>query len=163
MSLTPVSSDQSQSVGSLLLQQLNAFTSSGTAGGGSAGALGDLLTLSTAAQQLTKAPEEVTKALSDLLTGQKDTTGDLAQLKAYFQKNPQSLAQVLSSLQGGTATYGTSGSSAARSALLTAMMNGQSNSSDPSALLKLLGGGSTQESVFSYMGDSDSGALSLFG
>lgn len=166
MSLSPVSSDNSQSIGSLLLQQLNAASAGTTQdSSGLSGVLGDLLTISPTAQQLTQAPSAVTQALSDILSGQKDVAGDLSQLKAYFQKNPQSLAGVLSSLQG-TSTYGTGGSTAS-SALLTALMNHQSNNSNPASLLALLNGNTSQDSLFSMLGDSGSGAdgsaLSMFG
>lgn len=162
MSLTPVSSDQSQSIGTLLLQQLNAMNASSTQNAsGLAGLLGDLMTLSPEAQQLTKAPEEVTKALSDLLTTQKDVSGDIEKLKTYFKQNPKSLATVLGSLQGGSATYGASG---ANSALLTALMNSQSKNSNPAALLSLLQG-SKSPTLFDALGDSSGSdsSLAIFG
>lgn len=162
MSLTPVSSDQSSSIGTLLLQQLNALgsSSSSQSASGLAGILGDLMTLSPEAQQLTKAPEDVTKALSDLLTTQKDVSGDIEKLKTYFKQNPQSLANVLGSLQGG-ATYGASG---ANSALLTALMNSQSKNSNPAALLTLLQGSKTT-TLFDALGDSggSDSSLAIFG
>lgn len=158
---------QSQSLGNLLLQQLNALGTSSQDTSLSAAATGDLLTVSPAAQQLAKVPDAVTKALTDLLSGQKDTTGDLAQLKAYFKQNPQSLASVLSRLQGDATTYGPGGSSDSRSTLLTALMNGQSNQSNPASLLKLLNGQSNQDSLFSLLGDSgsasDAASGSIFG
>ncbi|GLH73034.1 hypothetical protein GETHLI_15360 [Geothrix limicola] len=169
MSLSPVSSDSSQSLGSLLLQQLNAASSGTTQGqdtSGLTGALGDLLTLSPTAQQLTQAPSAVTQALSDLLSGQKDVSGDLSQLKAFFQKHPQSLASVLGSLQA-NATYGAPGGQTSTAALLTSLMNHQSNNSNPASLLALLNGNTTQDSLFSLLGDSGSGsdgsAVSLLG
>jgi hypothetical protein len=167
VSINSVGSDQSQSIGSLLLQQLNASNGSAQDANGLSNALGDLLTLSPAAQQLTKAPDAVTQAMADLFSGQKDVSGDLAQLKAYFQQNPQSLTSVLSSLQGGTATYGASGGQGSNAALLTALMNGQSKNTDAASLLSLLNGGQNQDSLFSFMGDSSSGSdgssLSIFG
>jgi hypothetical protein len=46
-------------------------------------------------------------------------------------------------------------------------MNGQSNASDPSALLGLLSGNQGQSTLFDYLqnpgGDSGSSALSIFG
>jgi hypothetical protein len=46
-------------------------------------------------------------------------------------------------------------------------MNGQSNGSDPSALLSLLSGSQGQGNLFDFMGNSGSGsngsALSIFG
>jgi hypothetical protein len=124
------------------------------------------MTLSPAAQQLTKAPDAVTNALADLLSGQKDTAGDLTQLKAYFQKNPQSLASVLNSLKGANSVYGTAGSLGSNSALMTALMNAQSNNSNPASLLSLLKGNQNQTSLFSFLGDSsgsDGSSQSIFG
>jgi hypothetical protein len=165
MSINPVGSDQSQSIGSLLLQQLNANSTSAQGSNGLSGVLGDLLSLSPAAQQLTKAPEAVTKAMTDLLSTQKDVAGDLAQLKTYFEQNPQSLAGVLGSLQGGTTTYGSAGLGS-NAALLSALIHGQSGASS-TALLNLLNGSQGQETLFSFMGDSDNGSegssLSMFG
>lgn len=167
MSITPVGSNNAQSLGSQILQQLSAMGTTTPSATGQTGTLADLMTLSPAAQQLTKAPDEVTKALADLLSGQKDTAGDLAKLKAYFQQNPKSLASVLSSLQGSTATQGTGAGLGSNSALLTALMNAQSNNSNPSALLGLLTGNQSQTSLFSFLGDSGSGSdgssLSIFG
>ena len=98
MSVTSVGSNQSQSIGSQLLQQLmaNSSTSQST----TTGSLEDLLSLSPAAQQLAQAPSAVVNAMGDLLSGQKDVQGDLSQLKSFFQQNPQNLASLLSSLQG---------------------------------------------------------------
>lgn len=149
---------QSQSLGNLLLQQLNALDASSQAANATPSTTGDLLTVSPAAQQLAKVPDAVTKALTDLLSGQKDTAGDLAQLKAYFKQNPQGLASVLGRLQGDATTYGPGGSSDSRSTLLTALMNGQSNQSNPASLLKLLNGQSNQDSLFALMGDSGNGS-----
>lgn len=164
MSINPVGSDQSQSIGSLLLQQLNATSTNAQAANGLSGVLGDLLSLSPAAQQLTKAPEAVTKAMTDLLSTQKDVAGDLAQLKTYFEQNPQSLAGVLSSLHGGNTTYGAAGLGS-NAALLTALLNGQSGTNS-TELLNLLNGSQSQDTLFSFMGDStgdESSSLSMFG
>jgi len=149
---------QSPSLGSLLLQQLNALNQSSQDTSTQTGTTGDVLTVSSAAKQLAKIPDAVTKAMTDLLSGQKDTSGDLAQLKAYFKQNPQSLAGVLSRLQGGTTSYGLDGSLDSRSALMTALMNGQSNQSNPASLLSLLNGNSGQDSLFALLGDSGSGS-----
>jgi hypothetical protein len=166
MSVTPVGSNQSQSIGSMLLQQLMASGTNSQGTTGTSGALGDLLTLSPAAQQLTQAPAAVTQAMSDLFSGQKDVQGDLAQLKSFFSQNPQQLASVLSSLQGGAGAYGLSNSLGSNSALLTALMNGQSNASNPAALLSLLGS-QGQDSLFSFIGNSGGGSgsssTSIFG
>ena len=167
MSVTTVGSNQAQTIGSALLQQLAADESSSQGTSGASGFLGDLMTLSPAAQQLTQAPAAVTQAMSDLLSGKKDVQGDLAQLQSYFQQNPQSLAGLLGSLQGDTGTYSASSATGSASALLTALMNGQSNASDSSALLGLLSGNEGQSTLFDYLGNSsggsDSSALSILG
>jgi hypothetical protein len=160
MSLSSVSSNQAQTIGSALLQQLVASEAGTQSTSGTSDLLGDLMTLSPAAQQLTQAPAAVTQAMQDLFTSQKDVKGDLEQLKSYFQKNPQSLVNLLSSLQGGTSTYSAANSSNSTSALLTALMNGQSNNSDPSALLSLLTGNQGQDSLFDFIGNSSSGSAS---
>jgi hypothetical protein len=156
LSITSIGSNASQTIGSLLLQQLAATGSSTQATTGSADGLGDLLTLSPAAQQLAQAPAAVTQALTDLLTTQADVKGDLAQVKGYFQQHPEGLASLLSSLQGGTAA---TGSAQDRNLLLAALMNGQSRASDPSSLLTLLGG-TGQTTLFDALGGSDTGSSS---
>jgi hypothetical protein len=167
MSLPSVGSNQTQTIGNTLLQQLTADSSSSQGTSGNSGLLGDLLTLSPAAQQLTQAPAAVTQAMGDLFSGHKDVQGDLAQLQTYFQQNPQSLAGLLRSLQGGAGTYSASSATGSTSALLTALLNGQSSTSDPSALLDLLSGNQGQSTLFDYLGnssgDSGSSALSIFG
>jgi hypothetical protein len=168
LSVTPVGSNQIQNAASQLLQQLMASNPTGLqeAASGTSALQGDQLTLSAAAQQLTQAPAAVTQAMGDLLSGQGQVGSDLAQLKSYFQQHPQSLATVLSSLQGGAGAYGVSSSLGSNSALLTALMNQQSNASNPAALLGLLGN-QGQTSLFSFLGDSGSGSSSgsnsLFG
>jgi hypothetical protein len=153
LSVTPVGSNPLQNTGSLLLQQLTAANgASGQNASSSSGVMEDLLTLSSAAQQLAQAPAAVTQAMTDLLSGQKDVQGDLAQLQTFFQKNPQSLASVLGSLQGGAGAYGVSNSLGSNSELLTALMNGQSNASNPANLLSLLGG-QGKDSLFSWIGE----------
>ena len=167
MSLTPVPSNQTQAIGSALLQQLAAGLSTSQSSSGESGLLGDLLTLSPTAQKLTQAPAAVTQAMGDLLSGHKDVQGDLAQLQSYFQQNPQNLTSLLSDLQGGAGTYGASSSKDSASTLLTALLNGQSNASDPSALLGLLSGTQGQNTLFDYLGNSGAGStsnsVSLFG
>jgi len=167
MSVTAVSSDQTQTLGSLLLQQVLANGSGSQDTSGASGVLGDLMTLSPAARQLTQAPDAVVQAMRDLLSGQTAVPADLAQLKSYFQQNPQSLSSLLSSLQGSAGTYGAASSKAANSALLTALLNGQSNSSDASALLGLLSGSQGQSTLFDFIGNAGSASsgstLSIFG
>jgi hypothetical protein len=166
VNIASIGSNGSQNIGSLLLQELNASGTNSQNATGNSSLLDDLLTLSPAAQQLSKAPDTVLQALKDLFSGQKDPSGDLAQVKSYFQQHPDSLASVLSSLQGTTATYSTSNASGVSGALLTALMNKQSSNSDPSALLSLLSGNQTQDSLFSTLGATDSadgGSSSILG
>ena len=164
MSVPSVGSNQTQTIGTMLLQQLMANESNSQNTSGTSGILGDQLTLSPAAQQLTQVPEAVSQAVGDLFSSQKDVRGDLAKLQGYFQQNPQSLTSLLSSLQGGTSTYSASNTTA-KNALLTALMNGQSNSSDPAALLSLLQGNQGQHSLFDFLGSSngESNSSAVFG
>jgi hypothetical protein len=167
MSLSSVDATSSQSAANLLIQQLLSSGTSAQGSSGDSGILGDLMTLSPAAQQLTQAPTAVTQAMSDLFSGQQNVQADLVQLKSYFQQNPQSLSAVLSSLQNGTSTYGASGSLGSNSALLAALMNGQSSSSNSGALLTALLGGQSQDPLLASLGSSGDGSsgssVSLFG
>ncbi|MBP1626553.1 MAG: hypothetical protein H6Q00_1028 [Holophagaceae bacterium] len=153
MSVSSVDSSSSQSIGNLLLQQLLAEGTSSQSSSSLSSLLDDLVSISSTGKQLSQAPEAVTKAMSDLLSSQKDVEGDLTQLKNYFKQNPERLASVLSTLQSGTITYSASG-----------LLN---SSSDKSALLSALLGAQSQGSLFSFLGDSGSGAsnstLSLLG
>ncbi len=165
MSIKAVNSNNSQTIGSLAMQLLQNQAAS-TQATGLTNNSGDLLTLSSAAQQLNQAPAAVTQALSDLLSGQKDIAGDVAQVKSYFQANPQSLATVMNSLKGSaTAAYSAANSSAVTTASLSALMKGQQHNPDTSALLSLLMGTQSQDPLY---GSSDStsssnSALTLFG
>lgn len=166
MSVTPVGSNQVQSLGAALLQQLNAQAASTQDGSGLSSLTGDLLTLSPAAQKLTTAPDAVTKAMSDLLSGQKTVQDDASIVKNYFAQHPEGLTSLMNSLTGSTGTYEVSTAAGSTSTLLTALMNRQSNASDPAALLTLLGS-QGQDSLFATLADSgsgsDSASLSIFG
>ena len=165
MSINAVNSNNSQTIGSLAMQLLQNQAAS-TQSTGLTSSTGDLLTLSSAAQQLNQAPAAVTQALSDLLSGQKDITGDVAQVKSYFQANPQSLATVMSSLQGSAAaTYSATNSNAVTTASLAALMQGQQHNPDTSALLNLLSGTQSQDPLYGSTDSSSSSnsALTLFG
>jgi hypothetical protein len=167
MSVTSVGSSGSQSIGSLLLQQLLA-SGSGTQGTDTlTGLLGDQLNLSSTSRQLAQAPKAVTDAMSDLFSGQKDVQGDLAQLKTYFQQNPQSLVGVLASLTGGGATYGAQTALGSNRALLAAVLSGKNAGSNSGDLVSLLMGTQGEDPLLASLGDSGSGsdtsALSLFG
>jgi hypothetical protein len=170
MSVVPISSStaqSSQSIGTQILQQLLSQGSGTQDTSGLAGLFGDMMTLSPAAQQLQQAPSAVTQAMGDLFSGQKDVQGDLAKLKSYFGENPQSLANVLSSLQGTQGTYSSSGTTGGNQALLAALLNGQTSGSNSVNPVSLLMGMSNQDSLFTFMGDAGSGSssssLSLLG
>jgi hypothetical protein len=160
MTIGSVGSTNIQTLRNQLLQQLNATGAGSQDLTGSASLLGDQLTLSPAAQQLAQAPAAVTQAMTDILAGKKAAEGDLAQLKTFLQNNPQSLDGLLSSVQG--STQGT-----ASDTLLTAFMNQQSNASNPSSLLRLLGSNQTQDPLLASLGDSGNGSTgtlsALFG
>jgi hypothetical protein len=165
---SPVGSTNIQTLRDQLLQQLNA-TGSGSQDTSSSGSspLGDLLTLSPAARQLAQAPAAVTQAMTDLLSGKQVAQGDLAQLQTFLQSNPQGLSSLISNAQASKSTYGVSNSSGASDNLLTALMNQQSNASNPADLFSLLGNNQSQDPLLASLGDSGSssnGTLSaLFG
>jgi hypothetical protein len=172
MSISPVASSQVastniQTLRDQLLQQLSATGSGSQDLSGGSSPLGDLLTLSPAAQQLTQAPAAVTQAMTDLLSGKQVAQADLAQLQTFLQGNPQGLSSLISSAQAGKSTYGVSSSSGASDNLLTALMNQQSNASNPADLLSLLGNSQSQDPLLASLGDSGSGSngslSSLFG
>ena len=167
MSITPLGSDSSQNIANLVMQSLLANGTSSQDTSSLSGILGDLLSVSPAAQQLSQAPTAVTQAMSDLFTGQQDVQGDLAQLKSFFQQNPQNLTSLLNGLQGGTSTYGSTGTLNSNGALLATLMNGQSNTSETGALLNALLGTQNQDPLLASLGDSGDGSangnLSLFG
>ena len=108
------------------------------------------MSLSPAAQALTQVPSSVTQAMNDILSGQKDVQGDLSQLRSYFQKNPQDLASILGSLQGGAGTYSPAGALKSAGALESALTAAQN-----------------QDSAVGPVGDAGPGAdpasFSLFG
>jgi hypothetical protein len=167
MSLVPVGPNTPQSVGKQVLQQLLNQESGTQEASGLNGLLGDLMTLSPAAQQLQQVPAAVTAAMSDILSGQKDVQGDLAKLKTYFEQNPNQLTSLISSLQGAQGTYGPSGSNGANQAWLAALANGQTTGAGSANALSVLMGTGQQDSIFTFLGDSgsgaDSGSVSLFG
>jgi hypothetical protein len=148
-----VGSTNIQTLRNQLLQQLNATGPGSQDLTGSASPLGDLLTLSPAAQQLAQAPAAVTQAMTDILAGKKVAPDDLTQLKTFLQNNPQSLDGLLSSVQGSLGTHG-----AASDTLLTAFLNQQSNASNPGALLGLLGSNQNQDPLLATLGDSGNGS-----
>jgi type IV secretory pathway TrbL component len=162
-----VPSTNIQTLRDQLLQQLNATGSSSQDASSGSSPLGDLLTLSPAAQQLTQAPAAVTQAMTDLLSGKQVAQADLTQLQTFLQNNPQSLSSLISGIQGSKSTYGASNASGASDTLLTALMNQQSNASNPGDLLSLLGNNQGQDPLLASLSDSGSGSdgtlSSLFG
>src|SRR5664279_1859288 len=167
MTIGSVGSTSIQTLRDQLLQQLNTTGSSSQDTSGGSSPLGDLLTLSPAAQQLTQAPPAVAQAMTDILAGKKVAQGDLAQMQTFLQNNPQSLSSLISGIQASKSTYGVSSSSGASDNLLTAFMNQQSNASNPADLFSLLGNNQTQDPLLASLNDSGSssgGTLSsLFG
>jgi hypothetical protein len=171
MTVTSVGTNQSQTLGTLVLQSLLASQNSSQATSGlSSSSLGDLLNLSSTSQQLAKAPAAVTQAMDDLFSTQKDVKGDLATLKNFFKDHPQNLTQILATFQGGSPTYGASGSTGTSTNQLLALLQGQSGSSSgntQASLLSALLGAKGQDPLLSSLGDSDSssssGVLSLLG
>ena len=166
MSVTSVGSNGSQNLGTVILQQLMAAqNSTNTDSSSTSGLMGDLMSLSPASKQLAQAPAEVTTAMNDLLSGQKDVKGDLTTLQGYFKDNPQSLASVIGSLQGTGGTYGASGTLSTQSALLSALSTAQGSSSK--SLLASLMSGNSQDPLLASLGltgtDSNAGVLSLLG
>ena len=170
MTLNAVHSSSSQTIGSMAMQLLQnqAASTQSTGLTGLTGSTGDLLSLSSAAQQLTQAPAAVTQALQDLLSGQKDITGDATKLKSYFKANPQSLATVMNSLKGSAAaTYSATNSNAVTAASLKALMQGQQHNPNTSALLSLYLGNQNQDPMFastdSTGSSSGNSSLTLLG
>lgn len=163
MTVSNVSSSDSQSIGSLVLQSLMGGSASSTDSNGLSGLLGDLVSLSPASQQLAKAPADVTSAMNDLFSTQNNVSGDLSALTAYFKENPSSLTKVMGALQGSSSTYDASGALSS-SALVSALVKAQANGSDTTGLLNAVLGGQTSN-LFDVMSSSSStsSALSLLG
>ena len=167
MDIASLSSGTSQTIGTQLLQQLQAMGTGTQDSSSLTTLLGATLTLSSTAKQLAQAPTAVTQAMTDLLSAQKDVSGDLAQLKTWFQQNPQSLAGIVSSLQGGTSTYSASSALGSNSALVGSLLSGKNSGAMTGQLLNLLLGTSgSQDPLLASLGDSSStdGTVSgLFG
>ncbi|BDU72589.1 hypothetical protein [Mesoterricola silvestris] len=165
MSVSSVGSNESQNLGSIILQSLVAAGSGASNPGGAANSLSDLLNLSPSSLSLAKAPAKVTEAMGDLFGAQKDVTGDMATLKGYFKENPGSLATLLGALQGGTSTYGSSGLTS-NSALMAALAKAKAGGTDTSSVLSALMG-ARHESLLDYIGGSSgstgSNGMSLLG
>lgn len=171
-------STSSQSVASLVLQQLLSGTNAQATAGLSPAVLQAVLQSANTTQQSAQgAPAAVTQALGDLLSGSdpSQAQSDLAQLQSYFQQNPDSLASLLSTLQSSAATYtangtlsssssllsaleGTSGSSSSGSALtsLLSALQGTSGSSSSGSVLSALLGGQSQDPLLAALNGSSS-------
>ena len=152
MTISAVGSKNTQSLARQLLQQLNATGTPSQTTQGLSGLAGDQVTLSPAAQRLSQAPAAVTQALSDLLVGKKAAPGDLAQLQGYLKADPEGLGSLLGEVQGSVTTAGAASADNSTDSLLTALVNHQSNFSNPSALLGLLGGDSNQKALLASLG-----------
>lgn len=163
MSISTIGSSDSQNIGSLVLQSLLGSSTSSTDSNGLSGILGDLMTLSPASQQLAQAPAAVTSAMTDLFSTQKNVSGDLSALTAYFKDNPTTLTNVMSALEGGASTYSSSGSTSS-SALVNALAQAQAGGTDTSTLLSSLLGGSSTDPLLEGLGSSSSSSvLSMLG
>lgn len=190
MSATPTASTSTQSLSSLVLQQLMANSGSSSSSGLTPALLQAVLkqagsgtATSTATSTASQTPAAVTQALGDLLSGGSGTTAqaDLGTLQRYFKEHPQQLTSVLSDLQGagtyaadgtvGTSSQtllaaltGSSGTSSTSSALLAALASGSGGAASPALLTALLGTQSTDPLLASLGGGSSStGSISLLG
>ena len=170
MSITPSAASGTQNLTSLILQQLLSGSNAQATSALSPTLLKDVLSSAQAAQS-TQAPASVTQALGNLLSGQGQASAqsDLSQLQSYFKENPGSLASLLTSLQGGAATYTASGTVGGGSSLLAALGLGtgsSSSASSPASLINLLLGGQSQDPLVAALGGtsaSSSGSFSLLG
>ena len=171
MSITPSAASGTQNLTSLILQQLLSGSNAQATSALSPTLLKDVLSSAQAAQS-TQAPASVTQALGNLLSGQGQASAqsDLSQLQSYFKENPGSLASLLTSLQGGAATYTASGTVGGGSSLLAALGLGtgssSSASSTSSSLINLLLGGQSQDPLVAALGGTSatsSGSFSLLG
>lgn len=167
MSITSVGSNDSQSLGSVILQSLMAGNASAQSTNASSGSLSDLLSLSSTSLSLAKAPAEVTQAMNDLFTTQKDVTGDVSTLKSYFKDNPAKLTTLLGALQGTGGTYGASGSLTSNSTLMAALAKAQAGGTDTSSVISALMRTQQQDPLLASIGgsngSSDMGLMSFLG
>jgi hypothetical protein len=170
MSITASAASGTQNLTSLILQQLLSGSNAQATSALSPTLLKNVLTSAHAAQSA-QAPASVTQALGNLLSGQGQASAqsDLSQLQSYFKENPDSLASLLTSLQGGAATYTASGTVGGGSSLLAALGLGtgsSSSASSTSSLINLLLGDSSQDPLVAALGGtsaSSSGSFSLLG
>lgn len=122
-----------------LLQGLFATTATTTSVSSLTAALVDMVSLSSAGQQLAQAPAAVTQAMSDLFTSTTSSSNsNLAVLQAYFQQNPGSLASVLQALQGGAGTYSAAGLLGASSSVTSALIQAQVSAQASGQMLGIL-------------------------
>ncbi|MGA2083193.1 MAG: hypothetical protein ABSH53_21665 [Holophaga sp.] len=167
MSVTAASA-QSQSIASLVLQQLLSGSNSQATAGLSPSVLQEVLQSSGAAQTSSQgAPAAVAQALGDLLSGSDPGAAqtDLATVQSYFKQNPDGLANLLSVLRSGSATYNADGTLSSSTSLLSALEGTSGSGSTGSILATLLGGQAQDPLLASLSGSStdQSGSLSLLG
>ena len=159
MSVTAVDANGTKSIGSLAMQVLQGLSSNTQPASETSSSYGDLMTISSAAHQLTQAPAALTQALKNLLSGKQPAQSDIDQLQSYLEQNPQGLASILSSLQGGnSATYSSSNSNGVNGALLATLMQGQGNNPHAGELLTLFSNSQGQDSLFGALDNSGAGA-----
>jgi len=166
MSVIGVGTNTSQSLGAEILQALTAGSNNnGQSTGSGSGLASDLLTVSTASQSLAQAPAAVSQAMTDLMTTQASVSSDLAQLKSYFASDPQALASLMATLQGGASTYSASGSVPSTASLAASLQSGQMSGAQVVALLQ----SQTQDPLLASLngsatsGTSSSSVVSMFG
>jgi hypothetical protein len=166
MSITPSAASGTQNLTSLILQQLLSGSSAQATSALSPATLKDVLAGAQASQSSAQAPASVTQALGNLLSGQDQSSAqsDLGQLQSYFKENPGSLASLLTSLQGGAATYTSSGTVGSGSSLLAALGIGTGGSSATSAssLINLLLGGQSPDPLVAALGGTSPASSSSF-
>ena len=158
--------NSTQSLTSAILQQLLSGSNAQATSGLSPTVLQEVLTSSGVSQQGTAngTPAAISQALGNLLSGQGTSSqADLSQLQSYFKQNPDRLAGLLSSLQGGAGTYSADGTVGSSSSLLSALginsgSTSSSTSTSPSSLINLLLGGQSQDPLLASLEGSSSSA-----
>jgi len=123
-----------------ILQGLFSSTTASSSVSSLTAALVDMVSLSSAGQEMAQAPAVVTQAMSDLFTNPASTGTGLSVLTAYFQQNPDSLVSVLQALQGGAGTYSAAGLLGSSTSVTSALIQAQVSSQASGAMLGILTG-----------------------
>lgn len=170
MSVVSSSSTSSQSIASMVIQQLMSGTNASATAGLSPSVLQAVLKQTGATAQsdsTSTTPAAITQALGDLLSGGASSQSDLSQLQAYFKQNPDHLASLLTSLQNGSGTYGADGTVNANTGLLATLAgssssNASGNAASTSSILSSLLGSQAQDPLLASLGLSSTGSGSTF-